>query len=166
VIRFGAVLLVFLDDLRLLLARHFFVVAELFQMHTASAGQRPQYAGVAVKFLGRHVRFDDLKTSIRVHALNPAAPARQIAHHFAHAIFGNTNLDVVNRLQQTRSHGGEGFLKRKVSGALKRDVVPIAPALLIWNNSPADFAEPETGREDMDKKFSTPEPTNLLVAQS
>ena len=57
-LRLLPVLLVFLDEFRLGLARHFFVVAEGLLVDTTAAGQGPQRARIAIQFLRRHMSFD------------------------------------------------------------------------------------------------------------
>ena len=122
-IRLGAVFLVFLDDLRLLIARHVFVMAEFLGVNTAPARQGAQRAGIAVKILGRHVRLDDLKAAVHVHALNFSAPAREVAHDLAHTIFRDANFDCVDRLKHAGSRRCERFLERVVTRGLKGDVL-------------------------------------------
>src|SRR4051812_49319668 len=124
-LRLGTVLLAFLDHLVLRLARHFLVMAEILDVDAAAAGERTQGARIAVEFLRRHVRFDELKRAVGVYALNLPAPAREVTHDLAHAILGNPDLHGMDRFKQAWARGGEGFLERKVAGDLERDVLRI-----------------------------------------
>src|SRR5438093_6944868 len=86
----------FVDHALLDLPRHFFVATELLGVNAASASERAQNTPVAVEFHRRNVGADDLKSSLGICVENSPATAREIAHHFAHAIFGNAHLDLVD----------------------------------------------------------------------
>src|ERR1700757_781056 len=84
----------FVDHALLDLARHFFVATELLRVNAASAGERAQNTSVAVELHRWNVGPDDLKSSLSTCVENSPATAGKIAHHFAHAIFGNAHLDL------------------------------------------------------------------------
>src|SRR5260221_8215054 len=113
------------DHLLLELARHLFVMAEIFRVNAAAAGERAKLARVPVELLRGNFGADDLKLSIHIDAENPPAPARQIAHDLAHAVFGNAHLDGEDRLEQAWPRFLKRLLERPISGDLKRDVVRI-----------------------------------------
>src|SRR5262249_9316183 len=91
----------FIDHALLDLTRHFLVAAELLGVNAASAGQRAQNTPVAVELHRGNVGTDDLKSSLSTCVENSPTTAGKITHHFAHAIFGNAYLDLVDRFEQT-----------------------------------------------------------------
>src|SRR4030095_16676259 len=91
----------FVDHALLDLPRHFFLATELLGVNAASAGKRAQDTCVAVEFHRGNVGADDLKLSLDICVENSAATAGKIAHDFAHAIFWNAHLDLVDRFEQT-----------------------------------------------------------------
>src|SRR5215469_12144709 len=113
----------FVDHALLDLARHFFVATELLGVNAASASERAQNTSVAVEFHRGNVGADDLKSSLRICAENSPATAGKIAHHFAHAIFGNAHLDLVDGFEQTGPRFHKRFLKRPVARNLECDVL-------------------------------------------
>src|SRR5436190_23813270 len=87
----------FFDDLLFGFAWHFFVMTEALAMNTASTRKRAQGAGITVELLGGDMSFNELKAAIHVHTLDFATPTGEIAHNFAHAIFGYLDFDQMNR---------------------------------------------------------------------
>src|SRR5262249_56003091 len=102
----------FIDHALVDLARHLLIATELLGVNAASAGERAQDTRVAVEFHRGNLGADDLKLSFRIRAQNSAATAGKIAHDFAHAIFGNADLDLVDGFEQTGARFQERFLKR------------------------------------------------------
>ena len=94
-------------------------------MNAASAGKRAQGTCIAVEFLRGNFGANDLKLALDVHAENSAAPAREIAHDFAHAILGNPHFDHIDRFEQTGPCFYERFLKRPIARDLECDVVRV-----------------------------------------
>ena len=58
-------------------------------------------------------RADDLKLPLGFDAQNAPAPAGDVAHHLAQAIFRDADFDVVDRLQQAGARFMNASLKAK-----------------------------------------------------
>src|ERR1044071_4243090 len=89
----------FVDHALLDLSRHFLIPTELLGVNAASSSKRAQNTPVAVEFHRGNVGADDLKSSLGVCAQNSPATTGKIAYHFAHAIFRNPHLDLIDRFE-------------------------------------------------------------------
>src|SRR5215216_2539872 len=78
---------------------HLGVVVELHGEGGPTLGLAPHGGRVPEHLRERHHRADDLPAAPRVHALDLAAPAREVAHDVAHEHLGHDDLDVHYRFQ-------------------------------------------------------------------
>src|SRR5918998_5500959 len=89
---------------------HLGVVVELHGEGGPPLGLAPHGGCVSEHLRERHHRPDDLTAASRVHALDMAAPAREVAHDVAHELLGHDDLDVHYWFQQDRVGPLEGLL--------------------------------------------------------
>src|ERR671915_42654 len=89
---------------------HHGVVVELHGEGGPPLGLAPHGGCVSEHLRERHHRPDDLTAASRVHALDVAASAREVAHDVAHELLGHDDLDVHYRLEQNRVGPLEGLL--------------------------------------------------------
>src|SRR5215210_6906498 len=89
---------------------HLGVVVELHGEGGPPLGLAPHGGRVPEHLRERHHRPDDLAAAPRVHALDVAAPAREVAHDVAHKLLGHDDLDVHYRFEQNRVGPLECFL--------------------------------------------------------
>src|SRR5436190_21059568 len=116
----------FLLDLGLLdefggqVARDLGVVAEFHRGRCATLGHAPQIGHVAEHLRERDERPDDLRRSARLHPLDLAAAAVDVADHVAHELFGHRDLDPHDRLEDGRIRLAEGVLDSHRTRDLER----------------------------------------------
>src|SRR4029079_10115607 len=88
-----------LDEFRSQIGRDFGVVTELHRRRRPALGHRPQVRDVAEHLGERNERPDDLRVRARLHPLDLAAAAVQVADHVAHELLGHRDLDPHDRLE-------------------------------------------------------------------
>src|SRR6516165_4356377 len=89
----GPCLLRGVDHLVLELERQLLIVTELLGVDSAPASQGAKLAGVAVEFLGRSLRVNDLKTTPGIHSHDLASAAGQVPDNLSHTVLRDTNLE-------------------------------------------------------------------------
>src|SRR5918992_4081168 len=89
---------------------HLGVVVELHGEGGPPLGLAPHGGRVPEHLRERHHRPDDLPAAAGVHALDMAAPRREVAHDVAHELLGDDDLDVHDRLEQHRVGPLQGLL--------------------------------------------------------
>jgi len=83
-------------------AGHLLVVAELHSEEASAGSHGANLDRVGMQFGQRNLGANDLKLALRIHALDFASAAGNIAHDVAHVVFGDGHFDVINRLENDR----------------------------------------------------------------
>src|SRR5689334_17489372 len=99
-----------LDEFRGQRGRNLGVVTEFHRRRRPTLGHRPQVRDVAEHLGERDERPDDLGVRPRLHPLDLAAPAVQVADHVAHELLGHRDLVAHDRLEDGRIRLREGVL--------------------------------------------------------
>ena len=82
--------------------------------------RRAQVGGVAEHLGQRHLGADDLRVAARLHALDVAAAAGEVAHDVAHELLGRVDLDRHDRLEQHGARLAQRLLEAHRAGDLER----------------------------------------------
>src|SRR3954468_21486578 len=109
-----------LNELRGQAVRDLGVVTEFHRRRRPALGHRPQVRDVAEHLGERDERSDDLCRPARLHALDLAAAAVQVADHVAHELLGHRDLDPHDRLEDRRIGLAECVLDRERARDLER----------------------------------------------
>src|SRR5687768_2387995 len=105
----------FTDVLRRLL-----VAIEMHRVGGATLGARPQVGRVAEHLRQRHPCVDDLRAAAVFLRLDASTPAGEVAHHVAHVVLRDDDLDPHHRFEQHRLRLLGGVLERHRAGDLER----------------------------------------------
>jgi hypothetical protein len=88
-----------------------------------------------------------VSSSAAVHALDLAAPRREVAHQVSHVLVGRGDLDVHDRLEQRRLRGRHRLLVGERARELERELGGVDVVVLAVVEDHAEVDHRESGEE-------------------
>src|SRR5215218_200347 len=127
-----------LDDLLGDVRRHLFVALEHHRVRRAPLRVGAQVGRIAEHLRQRHATGHDLCVAARLHSVDAAAAAVEVADHIAHELLGHHDLDGKDGLEKDGLRAARGLLEGERAGNLEGDFRGVRVVVLAIHERDAD----------------------------